>query len=181
LATAGFGSLAGGVTPDFTIPSNFFDPAGDHVFYSGAIGNVTFTSAPTDGISSLNYPGGTSAVNSPTNFAGSAGSVNLPPPIVPTGDYNGDLVVNAADYTVWRNTLGQSVANLGEGADGNQSGTIDVGDYDFWKQQFGTVVSPGAGASAVQLVPEPATLGILLSGLFAHCCLAAWQRRRKSC
>ncbi len=38
-----------------------------------------------------------------------------PPAPEPTGDYNGNTVVDAADYTVWRDTLGQMVANLGDG------------------------------------------------------------------
>jgi len=48
-----------------------------------------------------------------------------------TGDYNHDHVVNAADYTVWRNTLGQVGAGLA--ADGNFNGMIDNDDYDVWK------------------------------------------------
>ena len=47
------------------------------------------------------------------------------------GDYNLNGVVDAADYTVWRNTLGQVADGLA--ADGNASGTIDAGDYDVWK------------------------------------------------
>jgi len=191
IATPLFQAQTGNVTPNYsTLPTNFFVPNADSITFNFAENSDIVTLAgnviPTDGVHSVtdanlfglaNFVAG---VNSPTNFAGQSGSINIPPPIVPTGDYNGDLVVNAADYTVWRNTLGQSVANFGEGADGDADGMIDDGDYDFWKQQFGTVVSPGAGASAVQLVPEPATLGILLSGLLAHCCLAAWQRYRKS-
>ena len=81
LATAGFGSLTGGVTPDFTIPSHFFNPAGDTINYVFTLaGTVTFASAPTNGISSLNFPGPTTAANSPTNLAGMSGSVNLAPP-----------------------------------------------------------------------------------------------------
>jgi hypothetical protein len=88
-----------------------------------------------------------------------------------TGDYNHDHVVNAADYTVWRNSLGQVEAGLP--ADGNLNGIIDQGDYDVWKMSFGTV-TPGAGggsaASQVVLnpassVPEPATATLLFGVL----------------
>lgn len=97
------------------------------------------------------------------------------------GDYNADNVVNAADYTVWRDTLGDSVA-AGTGADGDGSGVIDAADYIVWRDDFGNVggpsgtstlttgfvryVSPGAGQSAG--VPEPSTVllvGLGLSGL----------------
>ncbi|MCA9240260.1 MAG: hypothetical protein KDA37_08675, partial [Planctomycetales bacterium] len=34
IATAGFGSLPGGVTPDFTLPANFFNPASDTINFA---------------------------------------------------------------------------------------------------------------------------------------------------
>ena len=58
----------------------------------------------------------------------------------PGGDYNQDTVVNAADYTVWRDTDG-SMSDLR--ADGDGSGTVDQGDYTFWKDRFGNVVRGG--------------------------------------
>jgi hypothetical protein len=78
-----------------------------------------------------------------------------PPAAEPSGDYNGDGTVNAADYTLWRDTLGQSVANPGDGADGDLSSLIDAPDYDHWKARFGNLV-PGAGGASV--VPEPWSL-----------------------
>ncbi|MGD9632488.1 MAG: dockerin type I domain-containing protein [Pirellulales bacterium] len=93
-------------------------------------------------------------------------SVVRPNSVVPTGDYNGDGTVNAADYTVWRDQFGQAVTAPGEGADGDASGTVDAGDFTFWKSQFGTVVPPGAGALGAAVVPEPASwcLGLSLVG-----------------
>lgn len=69
------------------------------------------------------------------------------------GDYNGDGLVNLADYTVWRDTR-NSTTNLA--ADGNNSGTVEAGDYTFWRQQFGASGS-GAGEGTDAAVPEPAT------------------------
>ena len=48
---------------------------------------------------------------------------------VPIGDYNGDGIVDAADYAIWRDTLG-STTDLR--ADGDGDGVIDPGDYDTW-------------------------------------------------
>jgi hypothetical protein len=80
------------------------------------------------------------------------------------GDYNHNGVVDAADYTVWRNSLGQVGAGLA--ADGNASGAIDAGDYDVWKSHFGAV-SPGIGAGSGSFtggtVPEPASAMLLLA------------------
>jgi hypothetical protein len=52
------------------------------------------------------------------------------------GDYNDDGVVDTADYTLWRNTMGEDVADY-SGADGNGNGMIDQGDYLVWKRNFG--------------------------------------------
>jgi hypothetical protein len=88
-------------------------------------------------------------------------NISVTRPSTTTGDYNGDGTVNAADYTLWRDTLGQTVAAPGDGADGDSSGMIDQGDYDFWKTNFGSVVPPGAGAIAASVVPEPSTLMLI--------------------
>lgn len=71
------------------------------------------------------------------------------------GDYNNNGVVDAADYTVWRDTLNQPVT-AGSGADGNGNGTIDSGDYTVWKSNFGVGIVTGGGALAT--VPEPAAI-----------------------
>ena len=54
------------------------------------------------------------------------------------GDYNRDRIVDAADYTLWRNNNGATVAP-GDLADGNRNGTIDSQDYALWKGMFGVV------------------------------------------
>ncbi|HEX2477215.1 MAG TPA: hypothetical protein VHK01_20840 [Lacipirellulaceae bacterium] len=64
-------------------------------------------------------------------------------------DYNGDGVVDAADYVVWRKY------------DGSQAG------YDLWRANFGATVGSGAEASSNAAVPEPTTLFIVLVGTLA--------------
>lgn len=72
------------------------------------------------------------------------------------GDYNENNFVDAADYTVWRDRLGQAITLPNE--DPNTTpGQVTNEDYDFWKSQF----SGGGGAAAVG-VPEPASLLLLL-------------------
>jgi hypothetical protein len=173
VATAGFGALAGGVTPDYTLPANFFNPAGDTLrlcFTNCNGGNLfdtrTFTSVPTDGVMSRVYPSNTLAANSPRNFAGTTGSVNLSAPS-PTGDYNGNGRIDAADYVAWRNTSGQAASPAGSGADGNANGTIDAGDYTYWRARFGNAVGGLASGkvSVAAAVPEPTTISLVLVAL----------------
>ncbi len=67
------------------------------------------------------------------------------------GDYNHNGVVDAADYTIWRDMLGQSGLAPYSGADGSGDGTIGPEDYEAWRSHFGqTLPQPGAG-SAVPL------------------------------
>jgi hypothetical protein len=166
-ATLAADPLSGLATPNYTFPANnFFSVTGDTINFAGVDLN-TFASIPTDGVMSLNYTssisGSTVAANTPRNHAGTAmGSLNLPPPPPNNGDYNGDLTVNAADYTVYRNTLGMDVEQS-SGADGNNNGMIDFGDYTFWKMHYGEVVGgAGAGQGALSTVPEPSTLVLIL-------------------
>src|SRR5262249_28080483 len=46
------------------------------------------------------------------------------------GDYNGNGIVDVADYTLWRDTVGQTGAGLA--TDGNGDGVVNQQDYQFW-------------------------------------------------
>jgi hypothetical protein len=75
-------------------------------------------------------------------------SVDLP------GDYNLDESVDAADYSVWRNSFGMMVTPF-SGADGSGNGTVDQDDYDVWRAQFGRTSPPsGATSGAVSATEE---------------------------
>jgi hypothetical protein len=83
------------------------------------------------------------------------------------GDYNRDGVVEAADYTVWRDTLGSTTDMRANGDNsGASAGVIDQADYALWKAHFGDTAGSGsAGASPSQVgVPEPASLPLFLIG-----------------
>jgi hypothetical protein len=67
------------------------------------------------------------------------GSVQLSGSVLPLlpGDYNGDLMVDAADYSLWRDGLAMFVDSF-DRADGNGDGVVDRADYVVWKRQFGS-------------------------------------------
>jgi autotransporter-associated beta strand protein len=77
------------------------------------------------------------------------------------GDYNGDGVVNVADYQMWRSLLG-SVVTPGTKADGNGNGIIDAGDYLAWRK----LMSTGGGSSmGGGEIPEPSALLLAITAL----------------
>lgn len=74
------------------------------------------------------------------------------------GDYSGDGIVDAADFTAWRDGLGS---------------IYTLADYNVWRDHFGTALAGGAGSAAV---PEPASAGLVLMAL----AIVAGGRRRWS-
>lgn len=80
------------------------------------------------------------------------------------GDYNGDGLVDSADYTRWRDTLG-SATELA--ADGNGNGVVDQADYQVWATNLGRASSGSAA------VPEPGAIPLVVA-------LASAFRRRRA-
>jgi hypothetical protein len=110
-----------------------------------------------------------------------------PPPMLP-GDYNGDNMVDAADYAVWRDNLDQSVSLPND----LTPGSVDAADYGVWQTNFGRSGGSGAGAQIslpgqfhnaagsrmyaplLHIVPEPALVA-QLAGFIAA--LVIWGGR----
>ncbi|MBB6429689.1 endonuclease [Algisphaera agarilytica] len=85
------------------------------------------------------------------------------------GDYNGNGVVDAADYTVWQDSFGSTVDLA---ADGNGNGVVDAADYTVWQDNFGS--TSGGGSSVV--IPEPGTVTLVLVSLMG---MAGRRQRRQ--
>jgi hypothetical protein len=73
-----------------------------------------------------------------------------------SGDYNGDNTVDAADYTVWRDNLGQSDLALNGNGSGDASGLVVQADYQLWRDNYGS-------SGILTAVPEPSTLLLALA------------------
>jgi len=100
------------------------------------------------------------------------------PPVPPPGDYNGNLVVDAADYTIWRDTLGSRTDLRANGANfAGSAGVIDQLDYLIWRNNFGDTAGVGSGASSstgfAGTIPEPSS--VYLAAMVAA---ILFQRRR---
>lgn len=134
--------------------------------------NVT---TPATGFNSIRFGSPSGVTSAGNGFYGGAIFDNIklslveptvePQPLV--GDYTGDGLVDAADYTLWRDTLGQSVT-AGTGADGNGNGIIDGpagagSDYNLWATNYGALPAPSSSVA----IPEPASLALVALGLVA--------------
>ncbi len=80
----------------------------------------------------------------------------------PPGDYNGDSIVDAADYVVWRKNLG-STTHLN--ADGDFSSTVDLPDYELWRANYGGYGGGDSSTAMVSAIPEPASFILCLAGM----------------
>jgi hypothetical protein len=69
------------------------------------------------------------------------------------GDYDQNGSIGPGDYQAWKNSFG-STSNLN--ADGNGNGVVDAADYTIWRDR---VTGGGAGSGGLSLgaVPEPGT------------------------
>ncbi len=100
-----------------------------------------------------------------------------------TGDFNGDGYVDAADYTVWRDSLGMvgTSTNL-LAADANLDYVVDGADYLIWRSNFGAPVTAASGSGSLgggntATVPEPSSLAILALALIAGLAKTTTARR----
>jgi T5SS/PEP-CTERM-associated repeat protein len=157
LLVTGADSLAGILQVSLT---SSFAPAAGNSFNILDWGTLSGTFAM------VNLPGLAGGLSWNTSQLYSTGTISVVGPAL-AGDYNGNGVVDAADYTVWRDTLGMTGSGLA--ADGDGSGTIDQADYNIWKSNFGTHAGSGSGASVNAAVPEPSTLLMLLAGIPTMC------------
>jgi hypothetical protein len=147
-------TLNGDITVDVNLPGGY-TPSSD-------VAILTTTGGIVDNSLSLSLAGSAAGSFAGVSVVGNnlmllvGGSVSVP------GDYNGNGSVDAADYTLWQDSNGDTV-DPGTGADGVADGTINNLDYLYWKTQFAN--SGGSGSAAA--VPEPSSLAlVLLAGFF---------------
>ena len=74
------------------------------------------------------------------------------------GDYDGNGLVNAQDYQIWRAAYGTTTT----AADGNRNGIVDAGDYLIWRKQLAPVAG-GTGVEAIAAaIPEPGSSALVV-------------------
>jgi hypothetical protein len=82
------------------------------------------------------------------------------------GDYNGNGVVDAADYVAWRASLGTIYTQS---------------DYDVWRSNFGATAASGSQVAGGQsaAVPEPSMAILLLACAVTGTCCRPRSRTRR--
>jgi len=90
-------------------------------------------------------------------------------PVTLPGDYNSDGVVNMADYSVWRNHLGEPAGTLAN--DPNPT-AVGAAQYATWRANFAATANLLRWRERSP-VPEPAAGILLLIGAFG----LAWMQR----
>ena len=82
------------------------------------------------------------------------------------GDYNDDGVVDAADYTVWRDNVGNPAGSLP-----NDPSDQPIGETQYltWRGNYGSSLSgsPSAGVASAAEAPEPQAFVLLVLGMVA--------------
>lgn len=128
-----------------------------------SLGNVWITSVPPDPL--LDVSVSQAAVLAMVNFS-----------YIVEGDYSGDDVVDAADYTVWRDAIEAGATTL---LNDSTPGSVTEEDFLVWRDHFGESLAGGAGSGSgfvsVATVPEPATVSLLIAGAVGW--LVARRRR----
>jgi autotransporter-associated beta strand protein len=162
LAGAGLNVNLGSYVPTgaetFTLIDNFGAQPVSGTFgaLNGVAGDYSEGAAVTLGsaLYHITYDGG--ANHNDVMLIGGAAPMGVP------GDFNGNGVVDAADYVLWRS--GGPLQN-----EVSDQGTVTPQDYLDWRARFGNTSGSGSGSSLSKsgAVPEPGTMMLLAFALSA--------------
>lgn len=156
--------------PDFR--QSCVDESEDSVCHQFDDGDPTTPAPALTPESNMNVPYGTKL------------TTTLGAPNYMTGDYSGDGVVDAADYTVWRDTVGVlGTESAHPAADANHDFRVDDADYAAWQAAYGGPPGQSGGvfyfepdAAPASATPEPG--GVILA--LAAAMLAGSARRGRA-
>ena len=155
IGTAGI-AAAGGPAPDYIMPNGFIFTTNVAINFSGGA-SVTYPSIPTDGTLSIDAFGST-ATNSPTNYAGATGTVVAPNP----GTAPGAPIIGTATPG-----NGQAAIAFTAGPDGGSA----ITSFTATCTSSGQTTRTGTGSAS------PITVTALTNGLVYSCSVTATNAR----
>jgi sugar lactone lactonase YvrE len=139
--------------PDVSYPQDLIVAPDGNGFLAGILG--AFPGAGR--IARYDFDGtplGTFALPSQNGFREATAMVAVPTSL--EGDYNDDGMVDAADYTIWRDALASGAALPNDETPG-----VGIDDYERWRENFGSSL-PGGAVGLGAAVPEPGVCAMLL-------------------
>jgi hypothetical protein len=91
------------------------------------------------------------------------------------GDYDGNGVVNAADYVVWRKYQNTTHVLPNDPT----GGTIGAAQYTTWRSHFGAPPGSGSSGLGAQAVPEPASAALIVIAVgIVFAAVLPWRSNR---
>jgi autotransporter-associated beta strand protein len=162
LNAAGTMSIASGAAlhVSFGEASSYVPAAGDQFVIAAAAGGVSgvFDAITLPSVDGLAW-----------NLIAAPTSLTLELIAAATADFNGDGLVDGADFLSWQRGAEVAEPGLADG-DANGDGVVDGADLAVWSQQFGASQSV---ASAAAVVPEPQAFALGGAALLALCSIRA--------
>jgi hypothetical protein len=172
-----------GVQIDITLtgPESYtlvMDPLGAAATYSrsGNLGNAG--NGPINWLEFVFFNTDSIPIDDTDFFIKSLEIVDSAPTDAP-GDYNGNGIVDGADYVAWRDHLGTSF-QLANEVSGVTPGSVTSEDYSAWRARFGNTSGTGSVLAAAA-VPEPGTLASCWAAMVTFCvaaCGRIWRSAR---
>ncbi len=163
VATPGFASL-GIVTPDYVVPNGFlfvdggtlqYGASGTGIYGIGPVDTVSYGALPTDGITSIDRIGGQHP-NSPTNFAGSSGTIGMPQTVSPQNGWWWNPAENGRGFFIERQGGNLFFAAYLYATDGSPLWTISAGPLTSSSTYNGTLQTFTGGQTLTGPYRSPA-------------------------
>ncbi|MBL9162093.1 MAG: hypothetical protein JNL18_05045 [Planctomycetaceae bacterium] len=176
-----------GVTRFTALRSNTFDEATEGITISDGTNTWGFgTSTGTAGSNlmlenNLGNPFGPAGGDLPLTITTDAGAWTLkgfrlstpviydlvPAPLTTDADFNGDGLVDGADFLVWQQNLGLAAGATNEQGDADGNAAVNDLDLVAWQTNFGA----GATPPPISAIPEPAAATLAALALLAGAAL----------
>lgn len=78
-----------------------------------------------------------------------------PTVVQPSGDFDGNNVVDGNDFLMWQRGLGRTTGAAKYDGDGDGDGDVDASDLGYWTHSFGQTSTPSSLPASAAAAPSP--------------------------